>query len=83
MAVSSLVTYDIYRAYIKPGAKGPVLLTLQRVLVIGYGCLSGVAAIILMQLYVAGVSVAQELRGAMHIYGHQSCNDWIPGKNIH
>jgi len=41
IAVSSLVSYDIYRKYIKPDCTGVELLRISRFSVIGYGLLSG------------------------------------------
>ncbi|EIE23218.1 urea active transporter [Coccomyxa subellipsoidea C-169] len=54
MAVSSLFTYDIYKAYIRPKAKGNELLLVSRIAIFVFGIFSGGLCAV---LYVAGVSV--------------------------
>jgi SSS family transporter len=47
IAVSSIFTYDIFRAYIKPGANGKQVVRFSHVAVISFGLLMGVLAVIL------------------------------------
>jgi Na+/proline symporter len=47
IAVSSLVTYDIYRTYIRPEAKGGEVVRVSHLTVIGFGLLMGVLAVLL------------------------------------
>ncbi|KAJ3681610.1 hypothetical protein LUZ60_014183 [Juncus effusus] len=54
VAVSSLCTYDIYRTYINPDATGKQILKVSRAIVLAFGCLMGVLAVILNK---AGVSL--------------------------
>ncbi|CAI5528189.1 unnamed protein product [Closterium sp. Naga37s-1] len=54
VAVSTLVTYDIYRTYINPKANGKQILLCSRIMVLAFGLLMGVLAIALNQ---AGVSL--------------------------
>ncbi|KAH7430306.1 hypothetical protein KP509_09G092700 [Ceratopteris richardii] len=54
IAVSSLCTYDIYRTYLNPKASGKQILAVSRVIVLVFGCLMGVLAVILNK---AGVSL--------------------------
>ncbi|CAI0441936.1 unnamed protein product [Linum tenue] len=54
IAVSSLCTYDIYRAYINPKASGKQILRVSRAVVLGFGCFMGLLAVILNK---AGVSL--------------------------
>ncbi len=54
VAVSSLVTYDIYRAYVKPAASGRELIRISRMTIIGFGLGMGILASILLQ---AGASL--------------------------
>ncbi|KAL1552681.1 urea active transporter [Salvia divinorum] len=54
IAVSSLCTYDIYRTYINPGATGKQILRVSRSVVLGFGCLMGILAVMLNK---AGVSL--------------------------
>ncbi|KAJ7953335.1 urea-proton symporter DUR3-like [Quillaja saponaria] len=54
IAVSSLCTYDIYRTYINPDASGKKILRVSRGVVLGFGCLMGLLAVILNK---AGVSL--------------------------
>lgn len=50
IAVSSLVSYDIYREYINPEATGAQILFVSRVVIVAYGLVMGVFAIILQTL---------------------------------
>ncbi|KAK4389118.1 Urea-proton symporter DUR3 [Sesamum angolense] len=54
IAVSSLCTYDIYRTYINPDASGKQILKVSRIVVLVFGCLMGILAVILNK---AGVSL--------------------------
>ncbi|XP_057786662.1 urea-proton symporter DUR3 [Salvia miltiorrhiza] len=54
IAVSSLCTYDIYRTYMNPGATGKQILRVSRSVVLGFGCLMGILAVMLNK---AGVSL--------------------------
>ncbi|XP_042503528.1 urea-proton symporter DUR3-like [Macadamia integrifolia] len=54
IAVSSLCTYDIYRTYINPNANGRQILNASRFVILAFGCLMGVIAVI---LNMAGVSL--------------------------
>eukprot|EP00270_Netrium_digitus_P009623 TRINITY_DN2933_c0_g1_i1.p1 TRINITY_DN2933_c0_g1~~TRINITY_DN2933_c0_g1_i1.p1 ORF type:complete len:727 (+),score=169.16 TRINITY_DN2933_c0_g1_i1:137-2317(+) len=54
IAVSSLVTYDIYRTYINPNATGAQILKVSRYCVCGFGLFMGCLAILLNE---AGVSL--------------------------
>ncbi|KAF1001598.1 urea-proton symporter DUR3 [Apium graveolens] len=55
IAVSSLCTYDIYRTYINPTATGKQILKVSRGVVLGFGCLMGILAVMLNK---AGVSLS-------------------------
>lgn len=48
IAVSSLISYDVYRSYINKKATGKQIIFVSRCVVIAYGILSGVLAIILL-----------------------------------
>ena len=50
IAVSSLVSYDIYREYINPEATGAQILFVSRVVIVAYGLVMGVLAIILQTI---------------------------------
>merc|ERR1711935_64828 len=50
IAVSSLVSYDIYREYINPEATGKQILFVSRVVIVGFGLFMGAFAIILQTL---------------------------------
>ncbi|KAI8468533.1 MAG: urea active transporter [Monoraphidium minutum] len=50
IAMSSLVSYDVYRTYINPKATGKQMIFVSRCCVIAYGILSGVMAIILLKI---------------------------------
>ncbi|XP_078446066.1 urea-proton symporter DEGRADATION OF UREA 3 (DUR3) [Wolffia australiana] len=54
VAVSSLCTYDIYRTYLNPKAKGYQILKISRVVLLAFGCFMGALAILLNK---AGVSL--------------------------
>ncbi|KAG6553369.1 hypothetical protein Mapa_005104 [Marchantia paleacea] len=54
VAVSTLVTYDIYRTYINPRASGKQILKVSRYVVLTFGLFMGVLAVL---LNVAGVSL--------------------------
>lgn len=47
IAVSSVLTYDIYRTYIRPEAKGKEVVRFSHICVIGFGILMGVLAVLL------------------------------------
>ncbi|OBZ89005.1 putative urea active transporter 1 [Choanephora cucurbitarum] len=47
IAVSSVFTYDIYRTYFRPEAKGPQVVRISHLMVILFGLLMGVLAILL------------------------------------
>jgi len=47
IAVSSLITYDIYRTYINPNATGKKILTVSRIGVFVFGLLMGIFGVIL------------------------------------
>ena len=47
IAVSSLVTYDIYREYINPEATGAQILFVSRVVIVGFGAVMGALAVVL------------------------------------
>lgn len=47
IAVSSLISYDVYRTYINKKATGKQIIFMSRVVVLAYGVLSGILAIIL------------------------------------
>ncbi|KAL9683356.1 hypothetical protein QQ045_015177 [Rhodiola kirilowii] len=54
IAVSSLCTYDVYRTYINPLATGKQILKVSRLVILAFGCLMGMLAVILNK---AGVSL--------------------------
>lgn len=47
IAVSSLISYDVYRTYINKKATGKQIIFMSRCVVIAYGILSGLLAIVL------------------------------------
>ncbi|GAA5807575.1 hypothetical protein MFLAVUS_000940 [Mucor flavus] len=47
IAVSSVVTYDVYRTYIRPDAKGKEVIRFSHICVITFGVLMGVLAVLL------------------------------------
>jgi SSS family transporter len=53
IAVSSLVTYDIYRTYLRPSATGRQLMRVSRKTIIGFGVGMGILASVLLQLGVS------------------------------
>ena len=50
VSVSSLVTYDIYRTYIKPWSTGRELMRISRITIIGFGLGMGLLSSLLLQL---------------------------------
>jgi hypothetical protein len=50
IAVSSIVSYDIYRKYINPKATGEDILRVSRYVIFGFGIFSGVLSIILQEI---------------------------------
>jgi SSS family transporter len=50
VAVSSLVTYDIYRTYVRPSATGRELMNVSRITILGFGMGMGVLASVLLQI---------------------------------
>jgi len=50
IAVSSLVSYDIYREYMNPEATGAQILFVSRVVIVAYGLIMGAFAIILQTI---------------------------------
>ncbi len=54
VAVSSLVTYDVYRTYLKPSASGRELMRISRYSIVAFGIGMGMLALTLLQ---AGVSL--------------------------
>ncbi|MGH9987448.1 MAG: sodium:solute symporter family transporter, partial [Nitrososphaeraceae archaeon] len=50
VSVSSLVTYDVYRTYVKPWATGRQLMRVSRFTIIGFGLGMGILSSFLLQL---------------------------------
>jgi SSS family transporter len=50
VSVSSLVTYDVYRTYVKPWATGRELMRISRITIIGFGLGMGMLSSVLLQL---------------------------------
>ena len=50
IAVASLVSYDIYRQYINPKATGEQIITVSRYVIVAYGILSGILAVVLLAI---------------------------------
>jgi SSS family transporter len=50
VAVSSLVTYDVYRTYVKPPSSGRELMRVSRITILGFGMGMGVLATMLLQV---------------------------------
>ncbi len=50
VSVSSLVTYDVYRRYVKPSATGRELMRISRLAIVGFGIGMGLLALILLQV---------------------------------
>ncbi len=63
-SVSSLVTYDVYRTYIKPSSSGRELMRISRMAILGFGLGMGVLSSV---LFVSGISL-QYLYLAMGIF---------------
>ena len=63
-SVSSLVTYDVYRTYIKPSSSGRELMRISRMAILGFGLGMGVLSSI---LFVSGISL-QYLYLAMGVF---------------
>ncbi|KAF8942244.1 hypothetical protein BGZ47_006678 [Haplosporangium gracile] len=49
IAVSSIVTFDVYKAYIKPNATGKQIITVSHAIVAAFGIIMGVLAVILKE----------------------------------
>lgn len=49
IAVSSIVTFDVYKAYIKPDATGKQIITVSHAIVAAFGIIMGVLAVILKE----------------------------------
>lgn len=81
IAVSSLFTYDVYRTYINPNARGTQIVNFSRACVVVFGILMGVLAVL---LNVAGVSLGwvylamgeRSLQFPCH--EHFLCTTWHP-----
>jgi SSS family transporter len=50
VSVSSLVTYDVYRTYVKPASSGRELMRVSRLAILGFGIGMGILASILLQV---------------------------------
>jgi SSS family transporter len=50
VAVSSLITYDVYRTYAKPASTGRELMRISRLAILGFGIGMGILASILLQV---------------------------------
>jgi urea-proton symporter len=50
ISVSSLVTYDVYRRYVRPSATGRALMRISRLAIVGFGIGMGLLALLLLQL---------------------------------
>lgn len=50
VAVSSLVTYDVYRTYVKPASSGRELMRISRLAILGFGIGMGTLASMLLQV---------------------------------
>jgi SSS family transporter len=50
ISVSSLVTYDVYRTYIRPSATGRGLMRISRLAIVGFGMGMGLVALMLLQV---------------------------------
>ncbi len=50
VSVSSLVTYDVYRSYVKPWATGRELMRVSRITIVGFGIGMGMLSWVLLQL---------------------------------
>merc|ERR1719491_1807270 len=63
IAVSSLVSYDIYREYINPEATGAQILFCSRLVIVVYGLFMGAFAILLQTLGKLIVAISAVMRG--------------------
>ena len=63
-SVSSLITYDVYRTYIKPSSSGRELMRISRMAILGFGLGMGILSSI---LFVSGISL-QYLYLAMGVF---------------
>ena len=63
IAVSSLVSYDIYREYINPEATGAQILFVSRAVIVGYGLLMGALAIALQEIGTLNVFIVCDSDG--------------------
>lgn len=50
VSVSSLITYDVYRTYVKPSSSGRGLMRISRLAIVGFGMGMGLLALILLQV---------------------------------
>jgi urea-proton symporter len=50
ISVSSLITYDVYRTYLKPSATGRGLMRISRLAIVGFGMGMGLLALMLLQV---------------------------------
>jgi urea-proton symporter len=50
IAVSSLVAYDVYRAYINKAATGKQIIFVSRIAIVAFGIFSGILGIILQEI---------------------------------
>jgi SSS family transporter len=50
IAVASLVAYDIYRHYVNPKATGQQIINVSRWVILAYGILSGILAVVLLAI---------------------------------
>merc|ERR1719301_156310 len=50
IAVSSLITYDIYREYFNPKATGADILRVSKIVILAYGIIQGALAALLQNL---------------------------------
>lgn len=50
IAVSSLISYDVYRTYINPNSTGKQIIWVSRIAIVGFGIFSGILGIILNEI---------------------------------
>lgn len=50
IAVSSLISYDVYRTYFNPRATGKQIIFVSRIAIVGFGLFSGILGIILNKI---------------------------------
>ena len=50
VAVSSLLTYDIYRTYVNPRATGHQIMRMSQYIIVGFGLFMGILAIVLLEI---------------------------------